>query len=301
MSVVDGHILQIVGDRGDNSVVIAQVDDQSTVTGDGSTPITYTGIDAVRVNTWAGDDSVSLTCRFTSFAQPSNFSFALRLGAGNDTFQLSIPRAPEMPPGSQPFPKAEFAVSAGAGNDVLEERVDAVAITSELSIELDSGAGDDMNTAILLPAVQRGGSVRYRYDGGAGDDMNTAIILPAVQRGGKFSASFDGGAGRDVLTGFVEDPNLMPGGMVDVSFLGGRGDDRIDVRVDLTGFTPESGQLRLAVDGGPGSDHMTLLVAPGGSPRMENAQLTLDGGAGEDFGVVSPSVDVSDVEHKVVA
>src|SRR5262249_26354397 len=105
-----------------------------------------------------------------------------------------------------------------------------------------------------------------------GDDMITGVFVPEVQRGSFFAASFDGE----------------------------RGNDSIGVNVDLSKFTPESGELLVSANGGLGSDHLMLLVEHGTDKRMENAQITLDGGLGEDFAIVSSLVDVTNVEHTVI-
>jgi len=66
---------------------------------------------------------------------------------------------------------------------------------------------------------------------------------------------FDGGAGQDKLIGILL-PAVQFGGTIDVAFLGGARNDFIFMQVDMTGFTPESGRLHVAVDGGNGSDQL---------------------------------------------
>src|SRR5262245_59311856 len=94
VSVVDGHILKVDGDRGNNAVIIAQDGDQVTVTGDGSSPVTYTGIDTARVNTWAGDDIITIHCTDKN-KRIAEFHFDMDLGAGDDMVTLLVP--PEAP------------------------------------------------------------------------------------------------------------------------------------------------------------------------------------------------------------
>lgn len=472
MAVLDGHILQVLGDRGDNVLDFAQRGSELNLTFNGSSMRTFTGIDTVRVNTWAGRDTVRLVLETPPPAP--DFSFTADLGAGDDLFGLMIPAQANMAatsevprrvhvdveggagadmfqtfvgqldvPPSAPRPKIGFGLDldykggmgddtfstrfanvdvdlpavqridggegsdtientytgtvldapftltqiGGAGNDSISAFLPAVQVNAPLSLRILGGngndtvnlqaertkfdgaqtltatvdggagndfidvaivdpvgdlygndraqvslnidggngndqirvlagqlhdapdpelrldwniaatgdAGDDTLTAVLLPAVQRDGSFMASFDGGAGRDTLTAILLPAVQSGGSFKALFDGGAGRDTLTSTLL-PAVQRGGAIDVAFLGGDGNDFIFMQVDMTGFTPESGRLRVAVDGGGGSDYMIFLVRGVEGPE-ESFLFTLDGGAGEDFAVASALVHAMNCEH----
>ena len=59
------------------------------MTGDDAPMQTFTGIDMIRVNTWAGRDSVRLV---TATPPPEpDFSFFADLGAGDDILTLLVP------------------------------------------------------------------------------------------------------------------------------------------------------------------------------------------------------------------
>jgi hypothetical protein len=102
-------------------------------------------------------------------------------------------------------------------------------------------------------------------DGGQGDDLAVLMVSGAT---GNLSASVRGGAGRDV----------------------------IDVEVDLSAINAETGRISVAVDGSSGGDNLTLL-ARGAESNPANTSFTLDGGAGDDFALVSAFVRVRNVEN----
>jgi len=184
----------------------------------------------------------------------------------------------------------------GRGGDTVEgQGVQHIAAGGRSFYNLDGGEGNDSLVFSYINAIVAG-TLDLRMSGGAGDDTLTGILAPIVRRGGLFMASFDGGDGNDVIVGDVPPGPCEPGSLIDVSFLGSRGDDLIAVQVDLFGFMPESGRLRVRVDGGGGSDHMAFLLA-GADRLLENALFTLDGEAGEDFAQVSAMVQIRNVEH----
>jgi Ca2+-binding RTX toxin-like protein len=330
-SVLEGHILAVMGDRGNNTIGVVVRGDQVDVTGDDAPVQSFTGIDSIRVNAWAGRDTV----RVVIAAPPPDpdFSFAANLGDGDDFFNLSVsPPDPDSPPPEPDFvPMIRVAVTGGSGGDTFQTFVGQldvspsapkpilpaglalvydggdgtdqfftavanVGLIRPVTMTMNGGPGNDTLISNLLPAVQSGGSFSARFSGGIGDDNLFATVVPAVQRGGMFSAVFDGGDGNDTIVGDVPPGPCEPESRTDVSFLGGRGNDVIGVQADVSQITPDSGQVRVAVDGGDDSDRMVFRVIGVDRP-MENVLLTLDGGAGEDFALVSALVRVTNCEH----
>ena len=122
--VVEGHILQVFGDRGANVIEINQHGSQVSVTGDGARTQTFSGIDTIRVNTWAGDDLVRFFFEPNDSRPRAEYSFAADLGAGNDSFTfVALPTSATPPPDPDIIPCIEVAVQGGAGQDTFHTMV----------------------------------------------------------------------------------------------------------------------------------------------------------------------------------
>src|SRR5262249_26168536 len=160
----------IVGDATNNNVAI--VDNGAAgivVTCDGVASPAAMGIQRIRINTAAGDDTVS----YSRSAAGGNFTGRLdvqaSLGAGNDKFT------------------ADFN-----GNDLVG--------SARVAFDINGGAGDDtmtFNAGTAAAGVDIAARARLELEahGGAGTDTITTNYAGALN--GKLNAEAGGGAGND--------------------------------------------------------------------------------------------------------
>jgi hypothetical protein len=289
MSVLEGHILEVLGDRGNNVIELVNNGSQISVMGDGAPTQTFTGIDTIRVNTWTGRDNVRLVIE-TPPPDP-DFSFAVDLGAGDDFFTLLIPTVDSsLPPlDTTVNPSIKVGVQGGAGDDIFQTFVGQLDVPLgtppphlgfSLDLDYQGGRGDDtfsthfVNLDLELPAAQR-------IDGGEGND-SIGTFVPAVQVNAPLSLEQNGGPGNDdirVIFGINPQPDqpadqLVPAVQINAALAlnvdGGLGDDNIAV---ICGFNPQpdpparqfvpavqvNAPLAFNVNGGLGGDDIRVI------------------------------------------
>ena len=170
-------------------------------------------------------------------------------GKGNDTFNvLNVRDARDL----------VLNLIGGDGNDTVDAtRADL----TNLRVNIDGGAGDD---------VLKGGVAAEDLSGGAGDD---------VINGGGGNDSISGGAGDDVLAGQGGD-DLLDGGVGVDELLGGEGNDTL-----LGGFNNDrlfGGFGDDSIDGGQGADR---IEGEEGNDQLfgGDGNDTIEGGAANDY------------------
>ncbi len=298
MSVENEHILQVVGDRGDNQVEVTMQGFLVTVTGDGVTQ-TFRGIDTVNINTWAGRDGVQIVA--TELPAGSDCSVNVDLGAGNDSFSLLCPSDPSVPPPDPDFqPCLDVAVLGGAGDDQVSVSAGSQFI-GDLEFTADLGAGNDAFALSCpsdpsLPPIPGGFTpcIDVAVHGGTGDDvLQTIVGSPGdlVGKRGELSTEFhvdlQGDTGNDALITNVT--NVKLDGPLSLNEAGGLGNDSFRAAF---GNVDISAPLSLSNDGGAGHDDIRVIF---GIVTIENPQpeplgvtvnaavdVTLDGGFGSD-------------------
>jgi hypothetical protein len=272
------------------------------------------GADTFMTNVGSPDDPGTATDRK---ALVTEFDIDYDGGAGADTFLTSVSNV-EM------FSPWVYTARGGAGADVFTNTYTGLTVNAPLSVNLSGdGGADTIALSFNGQAVNAGGSVDVNLSGGDGNDSLTTV-LTNITNGGfdPYRVIVDGGSGNDngaiVIYGFTGDlttsvdlgagddtaavrvqygTGLYFDGVVNA----GAGRDIVDVEADLSGFDPSSDHTNVTVDGGDGSDHLTFLVHPPERPttNLQNLQLLLDGGSGDDFAVASSLVQTQGVERVI--
>jgi RHS repeat-associated protein len=166
----------------------------NTANGTVSTGTSFREIEAIRLATGSGNDTINVTA-ITADAE-------IRSGAGNDALTLGI---------------SNDYVEGGVGNDTIDGGAGSDALFGgDGDDSLIGGAGDDDDRNDTRGTVfGRGGLY-----GGAGND---------TLDGGDGNDYLDGGAGNDSLNGGAGNDSLNGGGGIDV-LTGGAGQDNFDLR-----------------------------------------------------------------------
>jgi hypothetical protein len=245
---------------------------------------------------------------------------AFALGAGDDTFDFNCNDSADhkgfvAPTGRSPdalFLKIEggdgidsistactdvfcdSSIDGGAGNDKVFQKVelsDKLAGDFPLDMQADcrlsvlGGDGsDNIQTSLLLPAVQRSRQASVSLDGGAGNDQFTcsASAATASLNFTKVQWRVSGGDGGDALSGSFFDV------FTDCAFDGGAGNDAVVMKLDGI-----KGECVVSADMGAGNDLFDVTANnssahPGYSPPLpqalnfEKITFKYDGGAGND-------------------
>lgn len=263
VAVLDDHILEVLGDRGDNDIEFEIRGSQIDVTGDGSAMKIFTGIDTVRVNTWAGRDNVRLVV-----AQPPtdpDFSFVAGLGAGDDLFTLLVPpEAPDQPPPAPDFlPGLSVDVQGGAGNDTFVTFIgtsidpeslpcpSCIDATLMFDYEGDNG-NDQFFTEVSNVALD--GPLSMNTYGGKGNDLLQTTFAD-VDVNGSLSLLNDVGNGDDQI-GFGAAWRVGAGASTSVNLLGGQGSDQMGI--SAVNHIAAGGSSMYNLDGGDGDDSLAF-------------------------------------------
>jgi hypothetical protein len=173
---------------------------------------------------------------------------------------------------------------AGVVNDFAFSHTGLLDAT--LDVSFDGSNGTDTGTAAFAGDVGPAGRLHLRSSLWQGNDRFVgAVDLGAlsIAAGGEVHVEVAAGPGNDVLNlgpaGTTGSPLL--GGLLDVAFKGGEGNDTIALNLGAGGFTMD-GTLRLRADGESGADTLngTVEVALGSqTPRLD---ASFHGGHGAD-------------------
>jgi len=290
MRVLEGHILEVMGDQGNNRIEIHRIPEQLRVMADDAPPRMFTGIDTIRVNTWAGDDSVRFFFEPDMPPSQMGFSFSADLGAGNDSFFLFVPAESSLP--AVQMPVLRVTVMGGAGNDSSRtfigssERGLGRELGCAVFLDYHGGAGNDFfDTQFANTGLGQCYVTEY---GDAGQDhfqtSLTNVILPAVQRGPSFSALLDGGDGNDQISMITDFHRMasseLPAVQFNLDIEGGSGNDAIHYMKRGATVHTEIAIL----NGGLGNDTIIEAAAAGIISAVGSVDRTeMDGGAGDDL------------------
>ena len=311
-----GNTLSIVGNAESDFVQIVDMGAGNVSVGCSSAPgpvkaTTYKGVAHLKIDTGAGDDTVTLVGQgggggggalFDVFADVS-----LNTGAGADTVSVSYLKI-----------KGDVSITAslGDGADSFQMDVSEVLATASATIatsslhavklSLDTGAGNDTARCSLFDAFSTVSATM-----GAGNDSFTMkhrgeLHLTADMGDGNdtFSASADGSFSNTAGTPppFASSIFLKyTGGLgndsaklsffdvfTDVSLDQGAGNDDTYLKYELSAsnaFAPPAGvaaDCRLSLVGGDGNDTATLITNCPYMPTARACVLSLDMGAGSD-------------------
>ena len=181
-----GGYLTIIGTSGADTVTI---DDDGTgkVTAKlGDQSKDATGIKAVTVWTFGGDDSITYNRNGT---ETGFRAVAIDAGSGNDTVTLN---------GGDIGGFFSFGAYGGSGTDTLSATVGGVAKDAAAAIGLAGGLDDDKISATAKGEID--GYLAVGLSGGYGNDTITGEIAVADGSTGYVAAYVDGGYGDDTLT-----------------------------------------------------------------------------------------------------
>ena len=164
-------------------------------------------------------------------------------------------------------------------------------LAGKQDLQVGLGDGNDYFRATLANGVDLlGGSwlnIRAIGDGAddSGLDLLNVIATGVDIRGGKLTTRIDGGASNDGINQRYD--GKLVGGTLRMSTFAGAGND---VVIQTMRCRPgSSGRVMAAVDGGSGSDTMSLFLYL--QPAVENQGAVLWGGAGLDSLAYNANVD----------
>jgi hypothetical protein len=278
------HILHIVGDGGNNSVVIL---DNDTSKG-GSVTVICNGVPttpAVAVN------------RIDVHALGGNNTVLYRLPGGDP---LSMPGR-------------QIDVDLGGSNNYFSALLGG-SLAGGTSLNVHGGDGNDTLNIDMLPTVigDRGpflGGVTLNLVGGAGNDLLRVnapnVLFPLA--GGLISGprpltvNLIGGSGSDLILADIG-ARLDQGSDLGVLAKGGLGNNLMNVNLRLNrdapfGPDPLGGDaaVHAYVQGGPGNDNLGLFVNPR-SIRRNSIDAAMGGGGG--FDIFRHTRNVRVIGHK---
>jgi hypothetical protein len=197
VSVIDGHILRILGDETANRIEIRQTSDGMTnLSCDGATAA-FRGINEFDIATGASNDFVT-----ANFQNPpdGDFNFRADLGAGNDVMNIDW-QDPTHYDEAQPPRDMHFNVFTGAGNDVFDARF-INPRDPNLSFIADLGAGDNRVTINWQQPPDPELQALFDIATGAGNDELTAV-LPST---GKVNFHANLGGGNNIFDAVLTQP-----------------------------------------------------------------------------------------------
>ncbi len=276
-----GTTLVVSGTDGPNAVTVTQDDRAGTLTVSsvGVRPAVYrsAAISAVAVSLRGGDDRFEFA---TVGVVRGAKQLRVDLGAGNDT--SAVRWADDA--GGSARAGLNAVVSGGDGSDAIGFRVGALTPGVSVAVRADGGAGDDaLGSQALAPG--QGTALDVALRGGIGNDSVGVYSTGDLLAGGRAVYDLSGDAGNDTLSVNVAGRVL---GAFDVRADGGVGDDTLALTAtDVTG--PR--RLNVALIGGPGDDQFATLA------DARTVDVTADGGAGTDSGLIADGVRARGVEQ----
>jgi hypothetical protein len=285
-AVINGGVLTVQGDGGNDTVQITFDNGQYTATISGSSgSSTATGpVAAITVLTKGGNDSVVFNA-----VDPltSNLALTVDLGVGSDNAAVTNHLDVNLNTGIANA-ALSLVVTGGAGIDQgqvsLGDLDNAnVAVTATLT-----GGADVFNTD-LNGAVHNTSQVALVDVGGNGNDALSVGKNGnnfTIDSGSRVSATLSGGAGNDTLS-LASNGNVA--GTLQATLLGGVGNDTVSSVVNNAGGT---GRVAINEQGGNGNDTFTLTVKSSGP-----VDAVIIGGAGSDTATATNNVSVTGVEH----
>jgi len=204
-------------------------------------------------------------------------------GNGDDTITSHAVTGP-----GTDFTTATNTIKGGLGNDLISATAITNAAENAFSGNtLFGGSGDDTlystveGSAIGLPTF-----VSDNIRGGGGNDLMTSSMTASDFEDNTVTAAFDGMSGNDTI---VSDISVQGGAVTLNGSLEGRsGDDSLHatLNLDITNafFTTTHHDVTMALDGGAGSDDLSLTVnvATYDPTATDVWSLSLDGGSGND-------------------
>lgn len=204
-------------------------------------------------------------------------------GNGDDTITSHAVTGP-----GTDFTTATNTIKGGLGNDLISATAITNAAENAFSRNtLFGGSGDDTlystveGSAIGLPTF-----VSDNIRGGGGNDLMTSSMTASDFEDNTVTAAFDGMSGNDTI---VSDISVQGGAVTLNGSLEGRsGDDSLHatLNLDITNafFTTTHHDVTMALDGGAGSDDLSLTVnvATYDPTATDVWSLSLDGGSGND-------------------
>jgi hypothetical protein len=184
--LVFGGVLAVFGTSGTDTVMITD-DGAGNVTATlNGEERTATGIRAVTVLTFGGDDSVTYTLEGD---QTGTRGVVIDAGGGNDSVALNAGAVTG---------QFGFAATGGSGTDELTATVGGVAEDAAAALALDGGIGND--TISATAAGEFDGYFAVGLSGGFGNDTITGEVDVAAGSTGTVVALENGGFGDDDLT-----------------------------------------------------------------------------------------------------
>jgi hypothetical protein len=303
-----GGVLTVVGDAGPNVVEVFERGHGAVeVNGDGQR-FDFVGVQAIHVHTFAGPDKVKYGPASADALPVGDRELTIDVGAGDDRVTVRDHPAPLGQPVT--FTATVTAdIHLGNGNDYLLTRVRH---SDDVHLDVTSAdGGDDVDVAMLLPAVQkvRASAARITLDLGAGgnvvtvatenyDDVQLALktfVSPGAvdpSSGDRFALTFAQQTARLPhtlhftvklraaidLSDIDDRLTLRTADIPDVAtqLATGGGDDQVRIRHRMFPITDRT-QLVLAADFGAGDDRLDVRSA-----GYAEGGLALKLGAGDD-------------------
>ena len=183
---VFGGFMTIIGTGAADTVDVTDDGTGSvTATLNGKTR-TATGIKAVTVLTFGGDDSITYTLSGDESGRRAVFVDA---GSGNDTVTLEAGNVTG---------QFAFVAHGGSGTDTLSATVGGVAMNATAAVLLDGGSNDDMVSATASGKID--GALAVGLAGGFGNDTVSGDVTVDAGSTGRLLAVTSGGFGDDDLT-----------------------------------------------------------------------------------------------------
>jgi hypothetical protein len=207
ISVIDGHILRILGDETANRIDILQTSDGMTDVSCDGTTASFRGINAFDLATGAGNDFVT-----ANFINPPDgeFDFRIALGVGDDALQATVTQKVDT---ETPAPTAGdivFDAHGGAGEDQIQIALGGPDTSPEanlfgsLAVTIDAGAGAD-EVGIIIDGCKFLGPVDLMCATGFGDDR-VNMTSTKSEFDGPLAVGIDTGAGDDRVTATFQQP-----------------------------------------------------------------------------------------------
>ncbi|MFM9966444.1 MAG: hypothetical protein ACKV2Q_35150 [Planctomycetaceae bacterium] len=280
MLLDQGHTLRIVGDSGDNHIVVQQTAQGVQVTADAQPTLRFTGIDLIVIETGDGNDNVTVISGFNPQPDPpgaplSSFELKVQLGTGRDQFLADILYPPD---------PCLIAVDSGVGDDLVTLNAQLDNNSGGLNFTSELGEGNDRFNGNVAwpsdpPTAEDFAEGAFPPDpchiavigGGGADKINALIGLlsnaaPAGDIHAELSLSLDGGDGNDAVTSTLRNLNLNGGATIDLQ--GGTGNDIVKQVFDMVAV---NAGLDLTADGGRGDDFIGVTAGsatPAAAPSL---------------------------------
>ena len=165
---------------------------------------------------------------------------------------------------------------------------------SKIRVDYSTGRGPDVADMVLIDPIDDGSEVRYRLSLGGGDDEFIATLNVDsydILGDSSVAISVDGGRGDDaisVTSSTLISSELMMQSNLSVALWGGGGDD--EITVDLGDVIFDDARATIFIDGGRGSDTLSVSITAAATSTNGKLAVVMLGGRGDDF----LSIDAND-------